>query len=168
MSKVPVFGSELPTLSEVPAQMSAVPTPTWTTKAVSNLTLRINNLTTPLPSGLVKMLGYSLNAVMPPNRRSSPNPKMKFKRERDKQIQVISNNHNNKHTGHKDLSRGLATPQRSSYVLVVEVTTKVGVSSTSLPLPSNHKGQLEFFTRKSRVVQTSHGSPTDRELLGNA
>ena len=40
-------------------KLSEVPTPTWTTKAVPNLTLRINNLTTPLPSGLVKMLGHS-------------------------------------------------------------------------------------------------------------
>ena len=71
MSEVPAFGSELPTLSEVPAQTSAVPTPTLTTKAVPNLTLWINNLTTSLPSGLVKMLGHSLDAVMPPNRRSS-------------------------------------------------------------------------------------------------
>ena len=78
MSEVPAFGSKLPTSSEVPAQMSAVPTPTWTTKAVPNLTLRINKLTTSLPSGLVKMLGHSLDAVMPPNRRSSPNPKMEI------------------------------------------------------------------------------------------
>ena len=82
MSEVPAFGSELPTSSEVPTQTSAVPTPTWTTKAVPNLTLRINNLTTPLPRGLVKMLGHSFDAVMPPNRRSSPNPKIKFGRER--------------------------------------------------------------------------------------
>ena len=90
MSEVLAFGSELPSSSEVLAQTSAVLTPTWTTKAVPNLTLRKNNLTTPLPSGLVKMLGHSLDAVMPPNHRSSPNPKMKFGRERDKQIQVIS------------------------------------------------------------------------------
>ena len=51
-------------------------------KAVPNLTLWINNLTTPLPSGLVKMLGHSLDVVMPPNPRSSLNPKMKFGRER--------------------------------------------------------------------------------------
>ena len=75
-----------------------------------------------------------------------------WERERDKHIQAISSNHNNKHTGHKDLSRGSATPLRSSYVLVVEVTTKVGVFYTSLPLSSNHKGKLEFFTRKSRVI----------------
>jgi hypothetical protein len=53
-------------------------------------------------------------------------------------------------------------------VLVVEVTTKVRVSFTFLPLSSNHKGKLEFITRKSRVIQTSQGSSIDRELLGNA
>ena len=131
-------------------KLSEVLTPTWTTKVVPNLTLRINNLTTSLPRGLVKMLGHSLDTIMPPNRRSSPNPKIKFGRERDKQIQVISSNHNNKHTGHKDLSRGLATPQRSSYVLVVEVTTKVRVSSTSLPLSRKPQRSLEFSTKKSR------------------
>ena len=168
MSEVPAFGSKLPTSSEVLAQMSAVPTPTWTTKAVPNLTLRINNLTTPLPSGLVKMLSHSLDAVMPLNRRLSPNPKMKFGRERDKQIQVISSNHNNKYTGQKDLSRGSTTPQRSSYVLIVEVTTKVGVSSTSLPLSKHPQRSLELSTKKSRVIQTSQGSSTRWKLLGNA
>jgi len=48
-------------------KLSEVPMPTCTTKAVPNLTLWINNLTTPLPSGLVKMLGHSLDAIMPPN-----------------------------------------------------------------------------------------------------
>ena len=150
MSEVLAFGSELPTLSEVLAQMSAVPTPTWTTKAVPNLILRIINLTISLPSGLVKMLGPSLDAVMPSNRRSSPNPKMKFGRERDKHIQVISNNYNNKHTGHKDLSWGSTTPLRSSYILVVEVTTKVGVFSTSLPLSKWPQRSLELSTKKSK------------------
>ena len=147
MSEVPAFGSEVPTLLEVLTQTSVVPTPTWTTKAMPNLTLRINNLTTPPPSGLVKMLGHSLDAVMPPNSRSSLNPKIKFGRERDKQIQVISSNHNNnnKHAGHKDLSQGSATPQRSFYVLVVEVTTKVGVSSTSLPHSRKPQRSLEFL-----------------------
>ena len=150
MSEVQAFGSELPTSSDVLAQTSAVLTPTWTIKAVPNLTLQINNLTTPFPSDLVKMLGHSLDAVMPPNRRSSPNPKMKFGRERDKQIQIISSNHNNKHTGHKDLSRGSTTPQRSSYVLVVEVTTKVIVYSTSLPLSKRPQRSLELSTKKSK------------------
>ena len=150
MSEVPAFGSELPTLSKVPTQTSAVLTPTWTTKAVLNLTLQINNLTTLLPSCLVKMLGHSLDAVMPPNHRSSPNPKMKFKRDRDKQIQVISSNHTNKHIGHKDLSQGSATPQRSSYVLVVEVTTKVEVYSTSLPPSKRPQRSLELSTKKSK------------------
>ena len=94
------------------------------------------------------MLGHSLDAVMPPNSRSSLNPKIKFGRERDKQIQVISSNHNNKHMGHKDLSRGSATPLRSSYVLVVEVTTKVGVFSTSLPLSKRPQRSLELSTKK--------------------
>ena len=161
MSEVLAFGSELPTSSEVPAQTSVVPTPTWTTKAVPNLTLQMNNLTTPLPCGFVKRLGHSLDAVMSPNRRSSPNPKMKFGRERDKQIQVISSNHNNKHTGHKDLSWGSATPQRSSYIIFVVVTTNVGVSSTSLPLSKQPQMLFELFTKKSRVIQTSQGFPQD-------
>ena len=147
--------------SEVSTQTSEVPTPTWTTKAVPNLTLWINNLTTSLPSGLVKMLGHSLDAVMPPNHRSSPNPKIKFGRQRDKHIQVISSNHNNKHTWHKDLSQGSATPQRSSYVLVVEVTTKVGVFSTSLPLSKQLQRSLDVSTKKSRVIQTFQGSSQD-------
>ena len=54
-------------------------------KSSAKLTLWINKLTTSLPSGLVKMLGHSLNVEMPPNRRSSPHPKMKFEREREKQ-----------------------------------------------------------------------------------
>ena len=146
MSEVPAFGSELPTSSELLAQTSAVPTPTWTTKAVLNLTLWINNLTTPLPSGRMKCWGCSFDTERsPPLRGSSPNPKMKFGRERDKQIQVISSNHNNKHMGHKDLSWGSATPQRSSYFLVVEVTTKVGVSFTSLPHSRKPQRALEFL-----------------------
>jgi hypothetical protein len=60
------------------------------------------------------------------------------------------------------------SPLRLVYVLVVEVTTKVGVSFTSLPLSSNNQGKLGFFTRNSRVIQTFQGSPTDRELLGDA
>ena len=94
--------------------------------------------------------------------------KWKFGRERDKHIQVISSNHNNKHTGHKDLSRGSATPLRSSYVLVVEVTTKVGVSFTSLPLSEQPERSLELSTKKSRVIQTFQGSSTRWKLLGNA
>ena len=42
-------------------------------------------LTTSLSSGLVKMLGHFLDAVMPPNRRSNPNPKMQVW-ERKRQI----------------------------------------------------------------------------------
>jgi hypothetical protein len=60
------------------------------------------------------------------------------------------------------------SPLRLVYILIVEVTTKVGVSFTSLPLSSNHKGILEFFTRKSRIIQTSQGSPIDRKLLDDA
>ena len=115
------------------------------------------------------MLGHSLDAEVPPNRRSGPNPKMKFRRERDKQIQVISSKHNNnKHAGHKDLSRGSATPQRSSYVLVVEVTTKVGVFFTSSPLSKQPQRSLELSTKKSRVIQTFQGSSTRWKHLGNA
>ena len=70
-------------------KLPEVSTPTRTTKAVPNFTLQINNLTTPLSSGLMKMLGHSLDAEMPPNHRSSPNPKIKLGRGRDKQTQVI-------------------------------------------------------------------------------
>jgi hypothetical protein len=59
-------------------------------------------------------------------------------------------------------------PLRLVYVLVVEVTTKVGVSFTSMPLSTNHKGKPEFFARKLRVIQTFQDSPTDRDILGDA
>jgi len=75
---------------------------------------------------------------------------------------------NNKHAGHKDLSQGSATPQRSSYVLVVEVTTKVRVSFTSLPVSKQQQRSLEVSTKKSRVIQTSQGSSTRWKLLGDA
>ena len=52
--------------------------------------------------------------------------------------------------GHKNLSRGSATPQRSSYVLIVEVTTKVGVYSTSLPLSKRPQKSFELSTKKSK------------------
>jgi hypothetical protein len=40
------------------------------------------------------------------------------------------------------------SPLRLVYVLIVEATSKVEVSFTSLPHSNNHKGKLEFFTRK--------------------
>jgi hypothetical protein len=63
-------------------------------------------------------------------------------RERTWRTSNISSNHKQQQQarGTHDLSRGSATPQRSSYVLIVEMTTKVRVSSTSLPPSSNHKG----------------------------
>ena len=69
---------------------------------------------------------------------------------------------------HKDLSQGSTTPQRSSYVLVVEVTTNVGVTSTSLPLSKQPQRSLELSSKKSRVIQTSQGSSTRWKLLGDA
>jgi hypothetical protein len=104
----------------------------------------------------MKMLRCFLGLGTPPNCRSGLTPKNMLEGESDDQIQLIPSNHNNnKHIEHKDLSRGSATPLSSAYILVVEVTTKVGVSFTSLPLSSNHKGQLEFFNKISRVIQTS-------------
>ena len=97
MSEVPTIWVKLPTSSEVPAQTLEVPMPTGTTKAVPNLTLWINNLTTPLPSGLVKMLGHSLDAEKPPNRRSSPKPKMKFRRERQTNTSNLEHTHQQAH-----------------------------------------------------------------------
>ena len=84
--------------------------------------------------------------------RSSPNPKRRVgeEEETNKNKYDSTNLNNNKHAGHKDLSRGSATPQRSSYVLVVEVTTKVGVSSTSLPLSKRPQRSLELSTKKSK------------------
>jgi hypothetical protein len=59
----------------------------------------------------------------------------------------------------QDLSRGSVTPQRSSYILVVEVTTKVGVSFTSLPPSKQPQRSLDIFTKKNEVIQTLRGSP---------
>ena len=127
-------------------KLSEVLMPMWTTKAVLNLTLRINNLTTPLPSGLVKMLGHSLNAVMPPNRRLSPNPKMKFGRERDKQIQVISSNHNNKHTGHK-IYPEVRQPHKGAPMSLLKWPQRSKSLSPPCLSQSNHKGHLRFPLR---------------------
>ena len=63
-------------------KQAGVPTPTRISLQVLIWTLRSRYLTTPLPSGLVKMLGHSLDVKMPPNRGSSPNPK-KTLRERE-------------------------------------------------------------------------------------
>ena len=84
----------------------------------------------------MKCWGCSFDAGRLPFRRSSPNPKRTVgeEEETNKNKYDSTNLNNNKHVGHKDLSQGWVTPQRSSYVLVVEVTTKVGVSFTSLPL----------------------------------
>ena len=79
-----------------------------------------------------------------------------------------TNHNNNKHAGYKDLSQGLATPQRSSYILVVEVTTKVRVSSTSFPLSKQPQRSLELSTKESRVIQTFQGSSIRWKLLGDA
>jgi hypothetical protein len=84
----------------------------------------------------VKVLGHFLDAEKPPNHRPSLNPKREVEGEKEtnKYKQYRANHNNNKHAEDKDLSQGSATPQRSFYVLVVEVTTKVRVSFTSLPL----------------------------------
>ena len=146
---------------------------TWNSLQVLKWTLSERYLTTPLPSGKVKYWGCSFDARRSPLRRSSPNPKRRVGEE-DKPTKSKydrtnhNNNNNNKHVGHKDLSQGSTTPQRSSYVLVVEVTTKVGVSSTSLPLSKQPQRLLELFTKKLRVIQTSQGSFTKWKLLGDA
>jgi hypothetical protein len=59
-------------------------------------------------------------------------------------------------------------PTKELYVLVVEVTIKVGVSSTSLPLSKQPRRSLKLSTKKSRVIQTSQGSSIRWKLLGNA
>jgi hypothetical protein len=59
-------------------------------------------------------------------------------------------------------------PTKELYVLVVEVTIKVGVSSTSLPLSKQPQRSLKLSTKKSRVIQTSQGSSIRGKLLGNA
>ena len=99
----------------------------------------------------------------------SPNPKKSFgDEETNKNKNDSTSVNNNKHVGHKDLSQGLATPQTSSNVLVVEVTTKVGVSFTSLPHSKQPQRSLEVSTKKSRVIQTSQVSSTRWKLLGDA
>jgi hypothetical protein len=73
----------------------------------------------------MKMLSHFLDAKNSPSCRSRPNPKREDERERDKQIQVIPSKTLQQQQTHgtKDLSQGSATPQRSTYILVVEVTT---------------------------------------------
>ena len=127
-----------------------VPTPTRIALQEIKQTLSERYLTTLLPSGKVKYWGCLFDVRRSPLRRSS------------------TNHNNNKHAEHKNLSRGSATPQRSSYVLVVEVTTKIRVSSTSLPLSKQPQRLLELSTKKSRVIQTSQGSSTRWKLLGDA
>ena len=108
----------------------------------------------------------SFDAERSPLHRSSPNPKKIFREEETHKNKSDSTSlNNNKHAGHKDLSRRSATPQRSSYVLVVEVTTKVGVSFTSLPLSKQPQRSLEVSTKKSSVIQTFQGSSTRWKLL---
>jgi hypothetical protein len=75
------------------------------------------------------VIRYSLALRTPPICRLGPIPKKQLDRERD------NNNNNNKYKGHKYLSQGLATPLISTYIFVVEVTTKAGVSSTSFASP---------------------------------
>ena len=105
----------------------------------------------------MKCWGCSFDAGRSPLCRSCPNPKRRVGEE-DKPTKSKydrtnhNNNNNNKHVGHKDLSQGSTTPQRSSYVLVVEVTTKVGVCFTFLPLSKQPQRSLEVFTKKSRVI----------------
>jgi len=102
------------------------------------------------------MLSHSLDAVMPPNRRSSPNPKRRVgKEDKPRKTNMIAKITITTCTWDKNLFRGLITPQRSSYILVIEVTIKVGVSSTSLPLSKQPQRLLQLFTKKSRVIQTS-------------
>jgi hypothetical protein len=116
-------------------------------------------LITTLPKMLIKVLRHFLGLVAPPICRSGPNPKSKFEKERDNQIQMNPSNRNNT-TSMQDTIIYLKVRQqlRSAYVLVVEVITKVGLSFTSLPVSRNHKGQLKFSIRNSRVIQTSWGS----------
>lgn len=103
-------------------------------------------LFTPLPSRLMKMLNHFLGLRTRPNGRLGSNPKNDIKRERDNKEQLIpSNQNNNKHARHKDLSQGSATLLRSTYILIVKMTTKVRVFSTSLSLPSNQKGQFHHW-----------------------
>ena len=78
----------------------------------------------PTLSGKVTRWGCFFDAERSPLLRSSPNPKKIFGEEETHKNKSDSTSlNNNKHARHKDLSRGSGTPQRSSYVLVVEVTT---------------------------------------------
>lgn len=53
-----------------------------------------------------------------PRERSDTNPRKGLK-------QSTNNNQNNKHARHKYLFLGSTKPQRSAYILIVEVTIKV-------------------------------------------
>jgi hypothetical protein len=116
------------------------------------------------------MLGHFLDAENPPNHRSRPNPKREAERERQAKIsntkQITTTTRRSMQD--KGFIPRFGNPQRSSYILVVEVTTKVGVSFTSLPLSKQPQRSLEFSTKKTRVIQTFQGSSTRWKLLGDA
>jgi hypothetical protein len=118
----------------------------------------------------VKHWGWSFDAERSPLCRSSPNPKRSFGEEERQQNKYARTNFQQQQQARK--TQGFIprfnSPLKLVYVLVVEVTTKVGVSFTSLPLSKQPQRSLEFSTKKSRVIQTSQGSSTGWKLLGDA
>jgi hypothetical protein len=102
------------------------------------------------------MLCHFLDAENPPIIDCDQSLRGRLGERETKQIQVIASKSQQQQAHEtKDLSRGSATPLRSSYILIVEVTIKVEVSFTSLPLSRQPQRSLEVFTKKSRVIQNS-------------
>jgi hypothetical protein len=97
----------------------------------------------------MKRWGWSFDAERSPLGRSIPNPKRSFGEEERQQNKYARTNFQQQQAREtQGFIPRFNSPLRLVYVLVVEVTTKVEVSFTFLPHSSNHKGKLEFFTRK--------------------
>jgi hypothetical protein len=97
----------------------------------------------------VKHWGWSFDVETPPLSRSSPNPNNSFGRKKDNKNKYARTNFQQQQAREtQGFIPRFNSPLRLVYVLIVEVTTKVGVFFTSLPHSSNHKGKLELFTIK--------------------
>jgi hypothetical protein len=97
----------------------------------------------------VKRWGWPFDVETPPLGRSSPNPKNSFGRKKDNKNKYVRTNFQQQQAREtQGFILRFNSPLRLVYILIIEVTTKVRVSFTSLPHSSNYKGKLEFFTRK--------------------
>jgi hypothetical protein len=97
----------------------------------------------------VKRWGWSFDVETPRLGISSPNPKNSFGRKKDNKNKYARTNFQQQQARETPgFIPRFNSPLGLVYVLVVKVTTKVRVFFTSLPHSSNHKGKLEFITRK--------------------